>query len=146
MASTFYGTKGAVGYPRAYPQTAGGVCEIYSEYALAGAALVINDLIKMVNVPLGAKIIGMTLGSDDLDTGGPTITLDVGDTDGTPDQDRYFAASVAAQAGATPTTALLKAGFGYTFAADGTIQILVLAAPTTGTTTGTIRLLVRFTV
>lgn len=141
MATTFIAAKAALDAPVAASRIAGQPVTVYSEYAIA-AALVINDRIRMVKVPKGATVIGAMLGADDLDTNGaPTITLDVGD-DGT--SDRFIAASTIGQTGAAPASAIVKAGFGYAYPADDTIDILVKAAPATGAATGTLRLAVTY--
>jgi hypothetical protein len=135
--ATFIAAAAAASAPVAASRIAGQPVTVYSEYAI-GAALALNDLIRMVKMPAGARVLGVTLGADDLDTGGsPAITLDVGDD---ADPDRYVAASTIGQTGAAPTGAILKAGFGYVYSEDDTIDILVKAAPATGATTGTLRL------
>lgn len=135
--ATFIAAKAALDAPVAVSRIAGQPVTVYSEYAI-GAALALNDLIRMVKVPAGATVLAVTLGADDLDTGGsPAITLDVGD-DGDPD--RYIAASTIGQTGAAPVSGILKAGFGYVYTADDTIDILIKAAPATGATSGTLRL------
>ncbi len=96
------------------------------------AAQVINDLIKMVKIPAGAKVLDIILSSDDLDTGvSPAITLDVGDGD---DPDRFIAATTIAQGGGTVRLGsgiVTDACHGYTYTAEDTIDILVKAAPDT---------------
>lgn len=141
MASIFKAVAAALDAPVAASRIAGQPVTIYSEYAI-GAALVINDVIQMVKVPKGARIVGVTLGADDLDTNGaPTITLDVGDGGVS---DRFVAASTIAQSGAAPATGIAKAGFGYVYTADDTVDVLVKAAPATGATSGSIRLAVTY--
>ena len=113
---------------------------IFATYSVT-AALVVNDVIQMVPVPAGATITGVTLGSTDLDTGGSAaIVLDVGDGGGT---DRFIDGATVGQAGGSTAT-LAVAGFGYTYAAADTIDVLVQVAPTTGATSGTISLRVAY--
>jgi hypothetical protein len=101
-----------------------------------------NDVIQMVKVPKGAVITDVTLGSTDVDTNGtPLHEVTVGDTDGTDDPDRYITASTI---GRTAGVARLNGvGFGYTFTADGTIDITVTAASATKAA-GTFTLAVRY--
>jgi hypothetical protein len=124
-----------------YSRPAAGIPLVaFGTYTLT-AALAINDVIQMVKVPAGAKIVGITLATTDLDTGGsPTITLDVGD-DG--DADRFVAASTIGQAGGA-TNDILFSGYGYAYTAENTVDVLVKAAPATGATSGTIELAVTY--
>jgi hypothetical protein len=114
--------------------------EVYAELALT-VAPVINDVYQMIKVPLGARIIGWTLGSDDIDSNGtPLITLSLGDGGSTA---RYVSASTLAQTGAAPVNALLKTGYGFVYTVDDTIDILCAAAPATFAA-GTIRCSVKY--
>jgi len=112
----------------------------------AAVQLIINDVIQMVPVQKGIKVVGMRLVTDDLD-GGTTAVLDVGDGS---DTDRFIDGSTIGQAGGsvdflsglvgvTPAAAL-----GYEYTADDTIDVLVQAAPTSGGV-GTLKLLVFLT-
>ena len=108
------------------------------------AALALNDVIEMVKVPENATVTRVILGTDDLDTGGsPAIVLDVGD-DG--DTDRFVDGATVGQAGGiTDYSNMAMTGFGYTYTADNTIDVLVQVAPATGATTGTVTLVVGYT-
>ena len=67
MASLFYSVEVTRGdTPRACTP---GVYSVYGHYTLAGTSLVINDVIQMVSVPLGARVIDVILDIDDVDTG-----------------------------------------------------------------------------
>lgn len=142
MATTFYSNAfQADGTAKSYKYVETGTYSVTGTYEIA-AALVVNDLIKMVPVPAGARVKEVILATDDLDTG-TDIVLDVGDTDGTDDTDRYIDAALTDQAGALGQVAGIArmnnvAGVNYQFAADGTIDVLVQTAPETGATTGTI--------
>ena len=124
------------------PRTCMGVCYASGTYEI-GAALVINDVIQMVRVPAGAYIIEVTLETDDLDTGGPAIVLDVGDGSVT---DRFIDACLSAQVVANDVVCRINQmdGLNYTYAAEDTIDVIVATAPTTSTTTGTILLTVTY--
>jgi len=141
MASTFKSiqvTKGDT--PR---KVTPGVYSVYGEYELS-AALVVNDVIQMVAVPQGARVLNIFLNADDLDTGGPAIVLDVGDGGSTA---RFIDGALVAQAGTGNNVDMMNgtygigAGFGYQYTVNDTIDVLVETAPTTGTTTGTIKLI-----
>lgn len=113
---------------------------VYATYTVT-AALVVNDVIQMVKVPSGAIITGVTIGATDLDTNGaPAIVLDVGDGD---DTDRFIDGATVGQGGGSSDT-LAVAGFGYTYSADDTIDVIVQVAPATGATSGTISLRVAY--
>lgn len=124
------------------------LCETFI-YNLA-AALVINDKIEIGVLPANARIVDGLIDTDDLDTGTPAITLDVGIMSGTVgDADlartvgtELFAASTVAQAGGMARTTLGQRS--TPTALDRSIGILVKAAPATGTATGTIRLTVYY--
>lgn len=110
----------------------------YGEYALS-AALAAADVVQMVKVPKGAYITGGTLAADDLDSG-TTITVAVGDGGSTA---RYIASGSTALQSGTVTAFNVPAGFGYQYTADDTVDILIVAGPSTATT-GTLRLTVRY--
>ena len=96
-------------------------------------ALALNDVIEMLPVKAGERILEIHLFADDLDTGGsPAIVLDVGDGD---DTDRFIDGSTVGQAGGSES-AISK----HVYAADDTIDVLVQAAPATGATGVTITL------
>lgn len=126
MATTF--PLPASGVPAKTPGVGSVAVTAYAELALT-VAPVINDVYQMIKVPLGARIIALTVGADDLDSNGsPTITLSAGDGGSTA---RYLSASTIAQTGAAPVDTLLKTGYGYVYTADDTLDILVAAAPAT---------------
>lgn len=145
MASTFYSVEVARGdVPRAVTP---GVYSVFGTYELA-AALVINDVVQMVKVPLGARVLSVTLFTDDLDTNTtPAIVLDVGDDGVT---DRFIDGAICGQAGgmAFSLEGSYKnaAGFGYTYTANNTIDVLVQVAPATGAATGTISVIVMLSI
>jgi hypothetical protein len=137
MASTFKSAKAASGIQ---PRAGLGVQSVTGEYEIA-AALVINDVIEMVKIPAGACILEVILVSDDLDTAGPSIILDVGDGSVS---DRFIDGSTV---GGTAGVDRLNEvdGLGYVYAAEDTIDIKVQVAPTTGAASGTLRLMVLYT-
>ena len=119
------------------------VCVATGAYAI-GAALVVNDVIQMVRVPAGATILEVQLSSDDLDSAGPSIVLDVGDGSVT---DRFIDGSLAAQVAANDVISRINqiGGVAYTYTAEDTIDILVQVAPATGASSGTLKLTVFYT-
>lgn len=119
-----------------------GVYTVYAHFALS-AALIINDTIAMFKLPANARVLDMELSTDDLDSNvSPLITLDVGDAT---TADRFIAAAVVGKTGGTismkDATYGTRAGFAYRYTADTPILVKVKAAPATGTTSGTIKLL-----
>lgn len=90
-----------------------------------------GDILEMVPVYAGETVIGVTLVTEDLDSGS-TITLSVGDGDAA---GRYINASTV---GRTGGFAVLGSGvtgvptFPYTYAVDDTIDVRVPAGPTGG--------------
>lgn len=97
----------------------------------ATTALVLNDVIQIVDVFSGETVHKVVIKTDDLDTG-TTIILDVGDGS---DVDYYIDGSTVGQAGGTDEIDANVAPKEYS--ADDTIDILVQTAPTGGGT-GTI--------
>lgn len=113
------------------------VCSTYSITANPTAA----DILQMVPVPRGARIIDVTLSATDLDTNGtPTITMLVGDGG---DNDRFITSSTIGQTGGV---ARLNAqtGFLYEYTADDTIDVTFGVASATFAS-GTIQLAVTYT-
>jgi hypothetical protein len=118
------------------------------------ATLANNDVLQMVKIPAGAKIVDMYLACSDIDSGANTITLDIGDSD---DVDRFFDGSTLAQAGGHfGTSAQARLGANITaanffanpccklFTVADTIDILLLTIGTAATT-GFIQLDVEYT-
>lgn len=122
----------------------GGVVFVREAVYTLTAALALNDVIQMIPVAAGERVVDLQLISEDLDTNGtPAIVLDVGDGD---DTDRYIDGSTIGQTGgmarlgqgvATDAAAI---AVNRLYAAADTIDVLVQVAPATGATTGTIRL------
>jgi len=105
------------------------------------AALTQGQVIPMVAVPAGARVLDVTLSADDLD-GGAGLALDVGDG---ADADRYLAASTVAQGGGVARLST-HAGHGYRYAAGDTIDVTVQTAPAAGATSGSLKLSVLFVI
>jgi len=113
---------------------------VWAEYELT-AALVVNDVIQMVKVPMGATILDVKVASDDLDTGSsPAAVLAVGD--GTTAA-RFITGSTIAQGGGMASLGVVD-GFLYKYTADDTIDIKFTTAPATGATEGTLKLMVLY--
>jgi len=145
MATTYTSPQVAAGYP--VPVNHRGASFIlYSQFTQT-AAFVINDVVQMLNVPNGYRVMNVTLDTDQLDTNGsPTIKLDVGDAT---TANWAIAASTVAQTGGVAFNG--KAGSTgklYAPASSGgnpgftTLQVKVNTAPATGTTNATLRLAV----
>ena len=137
MASTFTSAKVAAGIQ---PETRGGINEISAEYEIT-AALVINDVVQMVKIPAGARIHDVTLATDDLESSGTASVVAVGDGD---NDDRFITGSTIARAGGIERINAVD-GVLYEYSAEDTIDFKCTTAPTTGATSGTIRLVVRYT-
>lgn len=122
-----------------------GVCELYAEYEIS-AALAVNDTIRTKPLlPKNARLLDMIVAVDDLDTNGtPTIALDGRVSDGTTDHDA-FTGSAAGQAGGLQRAT--SKDFIGTVLANGNFygEVDVATGPATGATTGTIKILVLYT-
>lgn len=111
------------------------------EYTIT-AALALNDTVQLFDLPPRARIIGGFIKSDDLDSGGTAIRVNVGDSG---DVDRYFAASAIAGTGGVDTT-MAATGVDYVTTGKTRVFLTVSTAPTTGATTGTIVVRLSYTV
>lgn len=98
------------------------------------AALAAADTIQLFDLPRNSRVLwGGFVKSDDLDTGGTAIRLNVGDSGSA---SRYFAATAAASTGAVDGT-MAATGVDYVNTAKTRVFATVSVAPTTGATTGT---------
>lgn len=132
MASTFTAAKAA---STIAARSGIDITAQFQIYAIT-AALVLNDVIQMFNVPVGATILDVTLGSDDMDTS-TGILLDVGDGNSVA---RFISASTVGQASGVARLGV-AAGLNYTYTAADTIDIKVNTAATgTAATTGNLYL------
>lgn len=154
MATTYVSTKAATGVqPRldVHDDT------IYCEFDIAAdigtadeggggagdTAFVINDVVQMVKVAAGTKIMGVLLSVDALDSSTGIVTA-VGDGD---DDDRFITGATIGRSGAAGVQSLNNhAGHLYEYTAADTIDFKVTtAASGTASTSGKIRLSVRVT-
>ena len=142
--ATFTADEAAATAPAKGEGMSGNCKVVVAEYEIT-AALALNDVVQMVKVPAGAIVSNVVLATDDLDTNGtPAIVLDVGDGG---DTDRYIDGSTVGQAGGiTDSSNLAINGIGYTYSVEDTIDVLVQVAPATGATSGTIKLIVSYTI
>jgi hypothetical protein len=109
------------------------------------AALVISDIIKFCKLPKGAVIVDAWLACDDLDTHAtPLITLTLRLNDGSA-QKNFFSASTVGQAGGLQRATLLAPFESKLDSNSWWVEVLVPAAPATGAATGTIRVVVLYT-
>lgn len=143
MATTY--TSAAAAGPAPEFRGRGISHSVYGEYTLTSAAELgtINNVIEMVRVPKGARVIGLLAEMVDND-GGSSFTLDIGDGG---DVDRLVAASTVGQsAGYVVNSDLVKAqALGYVYTQEDTIDFLVHAAPASAAaTSGKVRLIVHY--
>jgi len=100
------------------------------------AALALNDTIQLFDLPIGARVVGGFIKSDDLDTGGTGLRIDVGDAGSSV---RYMTGGAGTPG---PVAAVLQtinfAGMDFVVTSGNTrVLATVSVAPTTGATTGT---------
>lgn len=105
---------------------AGNVLVAYAEVACSAAPST-ADTINFFDLPAGARVLLAVLEATDMDTGGPTLTLNVGDAGSAT---RLFSASTVAQAG-TLSTAIAVAGAGYKYTSKTRITGVAQANATT---------------
>lgn len=120
MASTFTSSGVATGV---MAKSLIGLNAVTATYNVA-TAFVINDVVQMVKVPKGAKILEIILACGELDTGSNSLTLSVGDGD---EAARFIAASTVGQAGGV-TRLAVAGGLGYVYTANDTIDVKAAAA------------------
>lgn len=151
MAAKLLRTKRiAQGHPAITAAGAQDLVAVTETYTVA-AALELNDVIEMMELPPGHVPVDCILDVTDLDTGSPTLTLDVGTMAGTVGDTtlanrtltaNMIAASTAGQAGGVARMAVM----GSTRLAPSdnrrSIGVKVSAAPATGATSGSITLTV----
>lgn len=88
-----------------------------------------NDVIQMLKIPRGARVLEVVLTSTDMDTNGtPTWAMEVGDGG---DTDRFIASTTIGQTGGTVRMGTNIAGTNYQYTADDTIDIKVTAVAAT---------------
>lgn len=87
-----------------------------------------SDTINFGYVPKNFRLLHATIEATDMDTGGPTLTLNVGDSG---DADRIFAASTVGGTG-TQSSAIATTGFGYKYTDKTLITGVANANATTG--------------
>lgn len=117
----------------------GSVKVSYGEVAFTGT-ITTADSATICNLPVGAVVLGVTLESDDLDTGAATITLNVGDAGSAT---RYFSGSTVAQAG-TSSSAVATTGLFYTVEAANTAVRVAVAANAATSQAGSVRCAVMY--
>lgn len=99
------------------------------------AALALNDIVDLFDLPPHARVQSGYIKSTDMDTNGsPTITFNVGIT-GT--AGLFFASSTAPQAGTVDRT-MAATGVDYVTTAKTRVKLVVNAGPATGVAIGTV--------
>lgn len=134
-ASTFKSvevTRGDV--PRAVTP---GVYSVYGRYTLNSAALVANDVIQMVAVPAGARVLDVTVCLNDLDSG-TSVGVVVGDGSVT---NRFITVTTqGVTGGVLRMNQVGTTGAFFQYTVNDTIDIKVATAPETGLTTSVVSL------
>jgi hypothetical protein len=139
MATTFTSSKVASTVQER--EFHGGVNSISATYTITGA-FVINDVVQMVKVPFGARILycKVTVPALDSSTG---VVWSLGDGG---DDDRYITGATTGRSGAAGVSVINTATSEYTYTADDTIDFKVTTAATgTAATTGDITVDVLYT-
>lgn len=91
---------------------------------------VINDTVKLLPIPVGARVLDFIAKADDLDTGGSAaITLSFGDS---ASATQFLSAATIGQAGTLAQMAIGAAGKLKKYTADDYVSMLVAAGPATG--------------
>jgi hypothetical protein len=139
MATLYSLELGGVSQGRNYPVPGVGlggrtIHSMRAEYTIV-AALALNDTIQLGDLPPRARVVGGMVKSDDLDSGGTGLRLDIGDAGLTTRYLTGTAATPGPVAGATTT--LNAGGYDYLNTARTRVFATVSVAPTTGATTGT---------
>lgn len=140
MVANYNSTQYAAGNPVPAFGEAG---EVQIQYFLVNipATAGLNDTMNIGYLPANARIHQMVLKCSDMDTGGPTLTISIGDAGSAT---RYFSASVAGQAG-VPDRTMATAGLMFKTTAKTLLLGLIAAAATTPAA-GTLELAVWYVV
>lgn len=105
------------------------------EYTIT-AALALNDTIQLFDLPKSARVVGGFIKSDDLDSGGSGLRLDIGEAG---DTDRFLTGTASTPGPvAGVTNAIAFAGVDYVTTKKTRVFATVATGPTTGATTGTL--------
>jgi hypothetical protein len=124
-------TYNSVGYAANQPALshglAGNVKVAYAEVVCSSAPST-ADTLNFFTLPKGARIVNAILEATDMDTGGPTLTINIGDSGSAT---RLFSASTVGQAG-TAAQATAVTAFGYQYTADTVITGTAGTNATTG--------------
>ena len=123
MASTFYPTTK---YSSGYGKGIGTVQSVGAVWNRGTTALVINDVLAGPVVPKNARILLVTLTTNDCEDSTGALTLSVGDSGSTA---RFISASTVGRAGGVSTT-MAVGGICYKYTAATAINVLVAAAAT----------------
>jgi hypothetical protein len=124
----------------ATPDRAGDVVAHRAEIVLTAGQLTLNQIIEMLPLPAGCRVVDAILDSDDLDSNGtPLVTVDVGFMSGdfgVSDAARtigaeFFSASTVAQAGGVARPTLKTAFRTERSDADRGVGIKISAIPAT---------------
>lgn len=108
---------------------------------VSGTTLADGDVINLVKVPKGARVVELKLSSGDCDSNGtPAVIFDVGDTD---DADRYIDGSTVGQTGGSLNSNAYDPYHAYT--ADSYISVTVVTAPATQVNGASIAIAVTYT-
>jgi hypothetical protein len=116
-------TAGPVGFAAKLTVLASGPVNVTT--AITGA-----DVGTLLTAPAGFTVLYTLIESTDMDTGGPTLTLNVGDAGSAT---RLVSASAVAGNG-TSALVVTNSGLGYQYTADTPVTWAVQAGPTTGAT------------
>ncbi len=139
MATLYSLELGGVSQGRNYPVSGVGmggrtIHSARGEYTIV-APLALNDTIQLFDLPPRSRVVGGVIKSDDLDTGGTGLRIDVGDAG---DIDRYLTGGAGTPGPVAGATNVLAAtGYDYLNAAKTRVFATVSTGPTTGATTGT---------
>lgn len=146
--ATLYSVElgGGVANARTYPVSGVGVGG-RTTHAARGtytitAALALNDVIQLFDLPPNARIVSGFVKSDDLDSGGTGLRIDVGITGTT----TLFLTGAAGTPGpvSAVTNVLNFTGIDYLTTAKTRVFATVSTGPTTGATTGTFTVVLEY--
>lgn len=133
--ATFKGSKATSGV-QAKALHAGPV-EVMSQYT-GSATLSAGDVIEMVKVPKGARVLSYTVSTEMDDSSVSTGILNIGDGI---DDDRYFSGTVT---DGTAVSTMLHGGFGYEYSAEDTVDITVDGVGNDAAASAVLKLSVRY--
>lgn len=77
MATAYKTDAATAGVPATYRP---GAYHVPFTFTIPAAGLIVNDTLRFINIPAGSNFLNLYLSHPDLETGGPTLVVNIGDS------------------------------------------------------------------